>query len=57
MELTGVFGVDNTADGLRVKLRGSVLSALLEIPRSQGTSGTMYTVSLSNSSSRIRVTS
>lgn len=55
--ITGVLGVDNTADGLRAKLRGSVLSALLGTPRSHGTSGTMYTVSLSNSSSRMRVTS
>lgn len=54
---TGVFGVDNTADGRNVKLRGSVFSALLCIPLSQGTSGTMYTVSRSNSSSRMCVTS
>lgn len=52
-----MLGVDNTADGLRVRLRGRVLSALLGKPRSHGTSGTMYTVSLSNSSSRMRVTS
>lgn len=54
---TGVLGVDSTADGLRAKLRGSVLSALFATPRSHGTSGTMFTVSLSNSSSRMRVTS
>lgn len=52
-----MLGVDSTADGLSAKLRGSVLSALFVTPRSHGTSGTMYTVSLSNSSSRMRVTS
>lgn len=54
---TGVLGVESTAEGLNAKLRGKVRSARFWVPGSHGTSGTMYTVRRSNSSSLILVTS
>lgn len=54
---TGWLGTESTSEAFSARLLGRVFSARPWSPRSHGTSGTMYTASLSKSSSRIRVMS